>query len=618
MKDLIYSIANIFKYTGKIIISIKNIVFNILFFGLISLLIFSFFSKDDLTISPNTILKLTISGNIVEEKKSISSLEKLFDSSGGKKSNPETLLQDIIDTINSAAADENISVLQLDLKYLQHGGLNQLQAIGKAIEQFRQTDKIVVAAEDFFTQTQYYLASYADNIIINPMGVVDIHGFGVYRLYFKQALEKLQVNYNIFKVGTYKTALEPFMRNDMSDEDKQQSEAWLSALWKLYKDDVNRQRNLDKNSIEKYTTEIAAQLQLTDGNSAKLALKLGLVDQVLNRQQLTSYLKTVSGKQTGKTQNYISSYDYSSRVNHSYDDDTSIPNKVGIIIAEGNIVPGKQPPGLIGGDSLGELIRRARKDKQVKAVVLRINSGGGSAFASEIIRQELLALQKSGKPLVVSMGSVAASGGYWIAANADEIWASPATITGSIGIFGAIPTFEKTLASFGIYRDGIGTTPLAAGLDLTQPLPEQLQSAIQQTVEHGYDQFINIVAEGRGIDKTEVEKLAQGRVYDGINAKSIGLVDKLGTLEEAIAAAAELASLEDFQPKHIHQPVTVKEQLFQYLTTQFIKSSIMNKPTITNPVLVQLKESIYSQLEIFFQLKDPQGIYAYSFIALVQ
>lgn len=608
MKDLFFSIVNIFRYVGKIFSIIKNTTFNIILFCLISLLIFSFFAKDDLTISPNTILKLTISGKIVEEKKSISSLEKFFSSSTVAKTEHETLLQDVIDTINTAADDDNISVLRLDLKYLQHGGLNQLQTIGKAIEQFRKTNKKVIAAEDYFTQTQYYLASYADNVIINPMGAVDLHGFGVYRLYFQQALEKLKVNYNIFKVGAYKTALEPFTRNNMSAEDKLQNAAWLSSLWGLYKDDVSSQRKLDNKVIDNYVSDIASQLQLTDGNSAELALKIGLVDQILTRQQLASYLRSISGDKSEKVSQTISSSDYFNLVKHSYNSDSSIPNKIGIIIAEGNIVPGKHPPGLIGGDSLGELIRRARKDKQVKAVVLRINSGGGSAFASEIIRQELLSLQKDGKPLVVSMGSVAASGGYWIAANADEIWASPATITGSIGIFGAVPTFEKTLASFGIYRDGIGTTPLASGLDLTQPLPKQLQSAIQQSVEHGYDQFTTIVADGRNLKKSDVEKIAQGRVFDGYTAKTVGLVDKLGTLHEAVAAAAKIASLSDFQPKYIHQPMTAKDQFFHFLTSQLVKKGVVN----------DLKNVVYSQLEPFFQLKDPQGIYAYSFIDLVQ
>ena len=616
MKDLFFSIVNIFRYAGKVFSLVRNTVLNLLLLSFVFLLIFSLIPSKDLAIPPNSILKLTISGNIVEEKKSISALDNFLESSIGTETEHETLLQDIIDTINTSAEDEDISVLLLDLKHLNHAGLNQLMAIGKAIESFRSPNKKVIAAQDFFTQTQYYLASYADNIIINPMGVVDLHGFGVYRLYFKKALEKLQINYNIFKVGSYKSALEPFIRNNMSSEDRMQNEVWLSALWQIYTDDVNEQRNLDKDSISEYTNNIAAQLQTTHGNSAELALKLGLIDQIMNRHQLTSYLNSVAGNENNSLPHIISSSDYSSRVVQAYDDRNSSSPKIGVIIAEGNIVPGKQPAGLIGSDSLGDLIRKAGKDNTIKAVVLRINSGGGSAFASEIIRQEIIAFQKKGKPLVVSMGSVAASGGYWIAADADEIWASPATITGSIGIFGAIPTFEKTLASFGVYSDGVGTTPLASGLNLTQPLPEQLRSAIQQGVAHGYDQFLTIVTEGRNLDRSHVEKIAQGRVFDGQTAKYLGLVDKLGTLDDAVKSAAKLASLTDFQPEFIRRPMTVKDQFFQYLTTQFVKGSIADRLKLVNPTLTRLKNSAYSQLETLLLMGDPRGMYAYSFLPL--
>ncbi len=616
MKDLFFSIVTIFKYAGKIFSTVRNTILNLLLLGLFCLLIFTLIPKEELTIPRNTVLKLTISGNIVEEKKNISALEIFLNSSMEAENGAETLLQDIIDTINTAAADENISVLLLDLKYLKHAGLNQLVAIGKALEGFRSPNKKIIAAEDFYSQTQYYLASYADNVIINPMGIVDLHGFGVFRLYFKKALEKLQINYNIFKVGTYKSALEPFIRNDMSLEDRLQSEVWLSALWRIYTDDVNKQRNLDESAIADYTNDIAIQLQSTHGNSAKLALKLGLVDKVMNRQQLSIFLNLISGNEDSSPPHIISSSDYFDRVVHAYEGDSPSSYKIGVIIAEGNIVPGKQPTGLIGGDSLGELIRQANKDDEIKAVVLRINSGGGSAFASEIIRQEIVALQKSGKPFVVSMGAVAASGGYWIAANSDEIWASPATITGSIGIFGAIPTFEKTLASYGIYSDGVGTTPLASGLNLTQPIPEQLRSAIQQGVAHGYNQFLTIVSTGRNLDRSHVENIAQGRVYDGQTAKTLGLVDKLGTLDDAVKSAAKLASLTDFQAEYIRKPVTVKDQFFQYLTTLFVKGSIADFLKLPNPTLIHLKESAYSQLENLIQMGDPRGIYAYSFIPL--
>jgi len=607
-------IINIFKYIGRTFTFIRNTLLNILLFALLFLLIFAFLPKTDPEIIPGTTLILTLSGNIVEERQPLSSLEKFLGSAVDIKPDPETLLQDIIDTIDTAAEDENISILRLDLKNLKHGGLNQFLTIGKAIERFKASGKKVIAAEDYYTQSQYFLASYADQIILNPMGIVDLHGFGNYRLYFKEALDKLQVSYNIFKVGTYKSALEPFTRNEMSKEDRRQNRVWLSALWRIYTDNVKKQRDLKENAIEKYTTDVAAQLLLTDGNPAELALKLGLVDQLLTRNQVSSYFKTVAGTAGNSTQQVITSRDYSSRVNHSYIDDDSSSEKVGVIIAEGNIVPGKQPAGLIGGDSLGEMIKKARQNKKIKAVVLRINSGGGSAFASEIIRQEILALQESGKPLIVSMGTVTASGGYWLAANADEIWASPATITGSIGIFAAIPTFEKPLARLGVYRDGIGTTPLASGVDLTQPLPDQLRSAIQQNVNHGYNKFLGIVSGGRDLERSHVEKIAQGRVYDGLTAKSLGLVDNIGSLDDAVNAAAKRADLTSFQPVYIHRTLTVKDQLFRYVTAKIAGRTLLRELEIRYPTLFQLTDAVYSQLGTLFQLKDPQGIYAYFFL----
>jgi protease-4 len=364
--------------------------------------------------------------------------------------------------------------------------------------------------------------------------------------------------------------------------------------------------------IDNYTNNTAAGLESTKGNTAQLALKTGLVDQIWTRPQITAYLTSLT-KTTEEKLHTLSSSDYYKTIQPSFSQDPSVKEKIGLIVAEGNILPGKQPPGIIGGDSLAALIRKARENKQVKAVVLRINSGGGSAFASEIIRQELLELKKKGKPLVVSMGAVAASGGYWIAADANEIWASAATITGSIGIFGAIPTFEKTLASVGIYNDGTGTTPLASGLDLTQPLPDQLKGIIQQAIANNYDQFLQIVADGRKMEKRQVGELAEGRVYDGKTAQAFGLIDKLGTLDDAIEAAARLAGIEEYGTEYISPPESVSDQFLQFLTAKLpAVSANRDHP----PVLARLKKILASRLENYLLLDDPQGIYAHCLINL--
>ncbi len=608
MKDLLMSICNIFKYVGRFFTFIRNFFLNLLLLFVFVAIIIAIIPREKSIIPFGSLLRLDISGDIVEEKKLSSTFEKLLEQSFTIDApEPETALQDILDIINEAGKDDRINALVLNLKDMRHGGMNQLQNIGHALTRFKETGKIVVAAEDYYTQSQYFLASYANKIIVNPMGGVDIHGLGVYRLYFNDALEKLEINYNIFKVGEYKSALEPFTRNSMSVADQQQNELWVSSLWQLYTDEIAKQRNISLDSIHNYTNNIDEALNSTRGNIAQLALKTGLVDQVATRIETESYLASLTPALSANT-HILSSREYLESIPQSYTPDTSQQPIVGLIIAEGNILPGKQPPGMIGGDTLAELIKKARENIEVKALVLRINTGGGSAFASEIIRQEILEFKKSGKPIVVSMGTVAASGGYWIAADADEIWASPATITGSIGIFGAIPTFEKTLASLGIYRDGIGTTPLAAGLDLTQPLPEQLKSVIQQTIVYNYQQFLQIVASGRNLEQSKVEELAQGRVYDGMTAKTLGLVDNLGSLKDAIGAAARLAELETYATEYIRPPISVKERFLQLFAAA--RLNLENTSIIQNPVVARLKKTLFNHLNDIFLLDDPHGIYA--------
>lgn len=608
MKDLLLSVWNIFTYTGRLFTFIRNIFLNFLLLLICVTVVFVLIPSKEAKIPSGSILRLDISGDIVEEKKLLGTFEKLLqDALAINSPAPETALQDILDIIHEATEDNRIVAMVLNVKDMGRGGMNQLQTIGEALNAFKKTGKTVVAAEDYYTQSQYFLASYADKVLVNPMGGVDIHGIGVYRLYFKDAVEKLEINYNVFKIGSYKSALEPFTRNSMSPADKQQNELWLSALWQVYTDGIAQQRNIPVHAVQYYTDNIDKALYSTKGNTAQLALETGLVDQIATRQETTTYLASLSPTLADSPQ-LLASMEYLNSITPSFTPEKSPAPKVGLIIAEGKILPGKQPPGMIGGDSLANLIKKAREDSAVKALVLRISSGGGSAFASEVIRQEILELKRSGKPIVVSMGSIAASGGYWIAADADEIWASPATITGSIGIFGAIPTFENTLASLGVYRDGIGTTPLAAGLDVTQPLPDQLKSAIQQTIVYNYNQFLEIVADGRHLEKTSVAELAQGRVYDGQTAQTLGLVDKLGSLENAISSAAELAGLTMYRTEYIQPPVSMKEHLLQFFSSG--PAFLADTSVSHHPVVIRFQKIFLNHLDKLPLLDDPRGIYA--------
>lgn len=588
---------------------VRNTFFNLLFIGIAVFLIFSFFTSQktsDVSITKNSILRLDIYGDIVEKKKTVNSIEKLLeDPILGQARPQETLLQDIIDVIHESSKDDDIQVLLLNLGKMGKAGLNQLETIGRAINEFKKTGKKVIANEDYYTQSQYLLASYADTILLNPMGGVDIHGIGVYKLYFKDAIDSLKINYNIFKVGTYKSALEPFTRTDMSSQDQQQNEVWLSKLWQGYGNIVRDNRKISSFQLRNYTNNISDELKKVSGNAAQLALNVGLVDKVVTRSQAKFFLMNLVDNYED-TLPVTSTKTYLTGITPSYSPDSTTTQSIGVIVAEGTILPGKQPIGMIGGDSLSSLIDKARTDDTVKGLVLRVNSGGGSAFASEIIRQTIVEYKKTGKPIVVSMGTLAASGGYWISADADEIWAENSTITGSIGIFGAIPTFEKSLESLGIYSDGIGTTPLAAGLNLTRPLADPIKDSIQQSIEYNYNQFLEIVATGRDLDIREVAKIAEGRVYDGSTAKDIGLVDNIGSLDDAITAAARLAKIPNHKAHYIALPHTVKDQLLQYLSTTLTFIT----PKIDIPLLHTIQHTLLEEYQLTRGGTDPKGIYA--------
>ena len=615
MKDLIHSILNIFRWVGKFLTGLRILTLNLAF---LALLVFLFFSlstispKKEVQVSKSGALILSLSGDIVEEKKYSDPLSTLLsDKMGLDTLSSETLFQDILDVIAKATLDSNVTCILLDLSSLGSVGLNQLQSIGQALTDFKTSGKKVIAAEDFYQQKAYYLASFADEIYLNPMGGVDLHGIGTYRLYFKDAIDRLKVNYNIFRVGTFKSAMEPIMRNSMSAEARAQNLTWLSALWDTVTTDIIRERKLDQDSIRIYTENIASELATAGGDTAILALETGLVDGLKTREELRNYLTELTGKNTKGDFKQIGMNDYMSSVSRSFIASPAKNGSVGIIIAQGAILNGKQPVGVIGGDSLSALIRKARENKDINALVLRIVSGGGSVFASEIIRQEILEYKKTGKPLVVSMGSMAASGGYWIAADADEIWASPVTLTGSIGIFAAIPTFENSLSEMGIYNDGVGTTSLAAALDLTRPLSPLLKESIEINLHHGYDQFLGIVATGRAMDQQKVEEVAEGRVFDGRTALNLGLVDKLGDMNAAIQSAAKLAGLDDYSASYVRKPVTVKDEILQIFSINVADwlASVSFPPsllTLFNRLLIPVREVIF--------FNDPKGLYAHCMI----
>ncbi len=609
MKDLVSSILNIFRWIGRFLTTARTFTFNIAFVALIIFSIASlrsYYPKHDIQGSTTGALLLSLRGNIVEEKKPNAPFSVLLNDTFGLNTLAnETLFQDILDAIHAAAVDDNVNFILLDLSDLGSVGLNQLQSIGAALTTFKESGKKVIAAEDFYKQKAYYLASFASEIYLNPMGAVDLHGIGSYRLFFKDGLDKLKINYNIFRVGAFKSALEPVMRNSMSPEARSQNMTWLTALWQVISGDITRERKLKADAIHTYTSNIASELITVGGDTAKLALKTGLVDGLKTREELRSFLAKQSGTDGEGGFKHISLSNYLNTIPRSFTAPPDENGTIGIIVAEGAIVNGSKPVGMIGGDTMAKRIRRAREDKNINALVLRIVSGGGSVFASEIIRQEILEFKKTGKPLVVSMGAMAASGGYWIAADADKILASPVSLTGSIGIFAAIPTFEDSLREIGVYSDGIGTTQLAAGLDITRPLAPMLKEAIAISLRHGYDQFLDVVANGRSMSRKQVMAIAEGRVFDGKKAFELGLVDELGGLNEAIASAADLAGLDKYSSAYISPPLTAQDkfmQLFKGSLTDVLSSIL--PPEIATPVSRLLEPM--TKLTI---LDDPKGLY---------
>src|ERR1700744_5354598 len=435
---------------------------------------------------------------------------------GPRGAGPENLLRDVTHSIALAKSDSRIKLIVLDLDQLDAAGLSKLQEIGAALRDFRASGKRVIAMGDSYSQIQYYLAAQAGEVYLDPMGEVSVHGFSYYRMYYKDAIDKLEVDSNVFKAGTFKSYTDQFSRSDMAPSEREETSLWLESLWSAYSQDVTRARSLPATALKDYISAQPASLQAVNGDLAKMAMQRGLVTALKSRRQVADDLKGLVGENEGNHSfSGIGMNDYLSAVRSKNVLHSKSDAKVGIVVASGEIFDGHRLPGSIGGESTSELLRQARFDSAIKAVVLRVDSPGGSEFASEKILREVQALRKAGKPVVVSMSSYAASGGYYIAAAANQIFASPTTITGSIGVFSYIPTFQRTLEKIGVKVDGLGTTPLAGDLRIDRALGPVTKQVLQASVDHAYQQFLHRVADGRKKTVEEIDKVAQGRVWAG-------------------------------------------------------------------------------------------------------
>ena len=609
MKKVLKFFWRAIKAGWRALTFIRRLAVNLIFLLVVGTLVFVIWGGRGAVVPERAILALKLAGSLVEQRsESLLSNELVGEDLAG-----ETVLQDVIDAIDGARDDDRIKGIHLDVSKLQGASISKLQDIGSALKRFRSSGKPVIASSHLYTQRGYYLASYADRVYLDPMGGVLLTGLGIYPNYFKDALDKLQVQVHVFKVGDYKSALDPLLRNNMSDFDREANSAVLDVLWTAYRQDVAGQRNIDPAAIDDYVNHLPERLRSVDNDTARLALSCGLVDALKTADEVrTELIGLADEDRTRQSYNRIKLDDYA-KLAVPPSRAVKADSKVGVIVAQGLILDGTQPAGRIGGDSLSALIRRARKDAAIRAIVLRIDSPGGSAFASEAVRREIeLARTQDGKPVVISMGAVAASGGYWIASAADEIWAAPTTITGSIGIFSAFPTFERSLQSLGITSDGVGTTRMADAFNPTRPMNAVAAQALDQVMAQSYGLFISRVAEGRRMSPDAVERVAQGRIWAGKDALAIGLVDQLGGLTEAIASAAARAGLETYAVDFLQQPLTRRERLVRELKDLFAAAGLRLLEA-ARPGAATLVRGLGATgwPELAALLKEPLGLYAY-------
>jgi protease-4 len=556
------------------------------------------------------------SGDIVEQV-SGEPIERALNEAQGEGV-PQTLLWDLTTAIRTAAADPRIPVLVIDTDDMGSVGQAKLEELAAAIGVFRHSGKRIIARGTYFLQGQYYLAAQADEVYLDPFGFVLLDGYDRYRMFFRDALDKLSIDMHLFRAGKFKSAAETFTRRDMSPEDREESDVYLQALWRGYRTSVASARSLKAEAIAQYADGYVTAVAAAGGDTAKVAKDSGLVSGLKTQQEVEDRLIDLVGADTGgKSYRQVGVADYL-RATHAEDKQRGKGQAVGVVIASGEILDGKQPPGTVGGESTSQLLREARQDDDIRAVVLRIDSPGGSVLASEQIYREVLALKKDGKPVVVSMSDVAASGGYYIAAGADQIIASPNTITGSIGVFAGIPTFSRSLAKLGINVDGIGTTALSGSTQLDRPMSADAGRLIQITVDHAYEEFLARVAKGRGKTREAIDAIAQGRVWVGGDARQQGLVDRLGNYDDAVTEAATRAGLKaGYGVRRIEPELSWAQQLlFQLRSTG---DSMLQRIGLARSGAAQLVERLKPldlELARWARLSSPNSIYAYCFCTI--
>ncbi|HCL4889039.1 TPA: signal peptide peptidase SppA [Salmonella enterica] len=610
MRTLWRFIAGFFKWTWRVLNFVREMVLNLFFIFLVLVGVGIWMQIGNGNNSEQTArgaLLLDISGVIVDKPSTNHRLgalgRQLFGASSDRLQ--ENSLFDIVNAIRQAKDDRNITGIVLDLKNFTGADQPSMRYIGKALREFRDSGKPVFAVGENYSQGQYYLASFANKIWLSPQGQVDLHGFATNGLYYKTLLDKLKVSTHVFRVGTYKSAVEPFIRDDMSPAAREADSRWIGELWQNYLHTVSANRQISPQQLFPGAQAIIDGLTSVGGDTAKYALDHKLVDALASSADVEKALtKQFGWSKTENNYRAISYYDYSLKT------PADTGGTIAVIFANGAIMDGEETPGNVGGDTTASQIRDARLDPKVKAIVLRVNSPGGSVNASEVIRAELAAARAAGKPVVVSMGGMAASGGYWISTPANYIVASPSTLTGSIGIFGVINTVENSLSSIGVHSDGVSTSPLA-DISMTKALSPEVQQMMQLSIEYGYKRFITLVADARKRTPEQIDKIAQGHVWTGEDAKANGLVDSLGDFDDAVAKAAELAKLKQWHLDYYQDEPTVLDMVMDSMTGS-VRAMLPETIQAMLPApLVSAANTLKAEGDKLAAFNDPQNRYAF-------
>ncbi|GAR62435.1 protease 4 [Salmonella enterica] len=610
MRTLWRFIAGFFKWTWRVLNFVREMVLNLFFIFLVLVGVGIWMQIGNGSNSEQTArgaLLLDISGVIVDKPSTNHRLgalgRQLFGASSDRLQ--ENSLFDIVNAIRQAKDDRNITGIVLDLKNFTGADQPSMRYIGKALREFRDSGKPVFAVGENYSQGQYYLASFANKIWLSPQGQVDLHGFATNGLYYKTLLDKLKVSTHVFRVGTYKSAVEPFIRDDMSPAAREADNRWIGELWQNYLHTVSANRQISPQQLFPGAQAIIDGLTSVGGDTAKYALDHKLVDALASSADVEKALtKQFGWSKTENNYRAISYYDYSLKT------PADTGGTIAVIFANGAIMDGEETPGNVGGDTTASQIRDARLDPKVKAIVLRVNSPGGSVNASEVIRAELAAAKAAGKPVVVSMGGMAASGGYWISTPANYIVASPSTLTGSIGIFGVINTVENSLSSIGVHSDGVSTSPLA-DISMTKALSPEVQQMMQLSIEYGYKRFITLVADARKRTPEQIDKIAQGHVWTGEDAKANGLVDSLGDFDDAVAKAAELAKLKQWHLDYYQDEPTVLDMVMDSMTGS-VRAMLPEAIQAMLPApLVSAANTVKAEGDKLAAFNDPQNRYAF-------